>query len=150
MIQNLAKGLDETTNTRNNQATQAENDIRLASVERPGTATGRFLKPWQRGNKDVLAAANAVVEALFDRTRLPGFLNQLQQARSHANSMIQSGGWRERRLGQAYLRDIAASEAEVRYAQAHWNDPALKQTATRIKMAEQAGFITYNDGWYVS
>lgn len=134
MIGSIAKTIDETGNTTNIEGTQAENNIRLASATKAPGLKGA-LSSWQRGKKEVLHAANAMVEAQFDKSKLPGFLDDLAQARANATQMAQGGTWRERRLAKAYLRDIDASEAEVKYAQDHWNDPELRGTATRVKMA---------------
>jgi len=134
MVGDVAKTIDQVDNRKNNEAIQQENNIRLASVRKP-TGVARFTQPWQRGNKEVLAAANAVVESQGIQSKLADFRAKLQQAKLNAETMAQSGSWRERRLAKAYEKDIAASLAEVEYADAHWNDPELKETARRVKRA---------------
>lgn len=134
LVSDIAKTIDIVDNRKNNEATQAETNIRLASVEKP-SGVARYTQPWQRGNREVLSAANAVVEAQFNVGKLADFQNDLATAKANAAQMAQSASWRERRLAKAYQRDIAASEAEVEYAQNHWNDPELKSTARRVKIS---------------
>lgn len=134
LVSDIAKTIDIVDNRKNNEATQAETNIRLASVEKP-SGPARYTQPWQRGNREALSAANAVVEAQFNVGKLADFQNDLATAKANAAQMAQSPSWRERRLAKAYQRDIAASEAEVEYAQNHWNDPELKSTARRVKIS---------------
>jgi hypothetical protein len=132
MVNDIARSLDDVDNSKNNLSRQAETRIRYASSREKATRLEK-LTGFYKGNTQVLRAANAMVEAQFNRFRLPEFLAQLDQAKQNAQQMLQSQSWRERRIGKAYLRDIDASEKEVRYAQAHWSDPELQDTARKVR-----------------
>jgi hypothetical protein len=132
MVNDIARSMDDVDNSKNNLSRQAETRIRYASSREKATRLEK-LTGFYKGNTQVLSAANAMVEAQFSRFRLPEFLAQLDQAKQNAQQMLQSQSWRERRIGKAYLRDIDASEKEVRYAQAHWNDPELQDTARKVR-----------------
>jgi hypothetical protein len=132
MVNDIARSMDDVDNSKNNLSRQAETRIRYASSPEKATRLEK-LTGFYKGNTQVLSAANAMVEAQFSRFRLPEFLAQIDQAKQNAQQMLQSQSWRERRIGKAYLRDIDASEKEVRYAQAHWNDPELQDTARKVR-----------------
>lgn len=131
----LAVGLDQIGNRKNNEAHQLELNVRLASVNKPPLKERlKFWRQhWTQGRREILSAANAVVEADGNQARLQDFRDQLDIAEQNANLMAQSTNWRDRQLAKAYKRDIAASRAEVEYADANWNNPALQLTARRVQ-----------------
>lgn len=127
----LARTIDAAGNIPNLVAEREGNNIRLASVEKPKGIRAK-LSQFTRGNKDVLAAANAVVQAGFDRTKLPGFRNLVEQGIEKATEMSKSKDWRARSMGQKWLRSQNELMKELDYAQEHWDDKDLKNTAHRM------------------
>ena len=135
MVNNVGVILDTADNHAGIEAHAIDDRIRLFSTARPEGVMRRFLTPWMRGNPEVLAAANPVVESGFNLDAMPHFLKQIAAARVRAETMQRTGDGRQRMIARAYLRDIDASEAEVKYAQAHWNDADLQSTARAARAA---------------
>lgn len=139
----IARAFDAASNTPHILAERAGNNIRLASAKKPKGALKTNLTEWERGNKEVLSAANALVQAqairkngTIDNARrgqLAIFKQMVTHGESAARAMISSGSWRQARLGRAWLRAAESLKAELDYAEAHWNDPELQETARRMK-----------------
>lgn len=134
LVSDTARALDSADNQKGNLSQQIENRIRAPSVQKP-TGLGRLRLPWQRGNKEVLHAANVLVEAGFNRTEAPGFLAKIDAGRVKAQDLLKTGTIRQKQVARGWLRDLDTSEKEVRYAIAHWDDPALQETSYRARQA---------------
>jgi hypothetical protein len=156
----IRRAYDDASNRPHNQARQVENSIRLASTARPPGLRG-YVQQWQRGNPRVLAAANAMVQAGVIRedgsvspgsvVRMQQFQNLVEMGRVKAQALIdgnredllrlgmsadeaaKAGTWRGRRIGQIWLRAADQLKSELDYAQAHWEDTDLQETARRMK-----------------
>ena len=147
----VSAAADAADNVANNTARRAEFGIRLQSVHRPGSTLKRWFTAWQHGNPDVLAAANVIVEAqgVMDsgaihignvRAAIPGFRAKVAKGRAQAEVMAKSQSFRERRIGKAWLRACDQYDRELNYADAHLQDPDLKLTAGRVKLALDAQY----------
>jgi len=85
-------------------------------------------------------AAKAVIAAAGDKAKLPDFLKMIEQGRAKANQLL-----KDRPGSLVARRWLAAADKlkeEVEYAQAHWNDPNLRQTADVAKkeLADEFAF----------
>lgn len=153
----LARTFDGARNMPNIVAGREEHGIRLQSVTKPALFSRERLTQWTRGNKDVLSAANALVQAKFDRSELAKFRGQVTKGIQEARNWIASGSWRQRRMGEAWLRSNGELLKELEYAESHWNDPELQRTARRMEQAldvqwtreRMAGFDVSKDDNYV-
>lgn len=144
----IKRSFDDAANLPHNIAREIETGIRIQSVEKPGTLAGRAFKPWQQGNKQVLAAANAVVQAGGVRANgsidnlaihnLAAFQQAVAQGKAQAQALQRTGRWRDRRIGQVWERAADQLKEELDYAQAHWQDPDLQATASRMKLSLDA------------
>lgn len=141
----IARGMDSASNRANNIANQQENRVRFASALRPPTLGERVAGRWQQGNPQVLSAANVLVEAkavrpngTIDpaaRAQIGVFKQLVRQGMQGAEHMEQSASWHERRIGRAWVRNQRNLMAELDYAEQHWNDPELQETARRMSQA---------------
>lgn len=163
----VARAYDAAINIPNNIASKEEFGVRVQSVEKPSSKLKQAGTQWTRGKKDVLAAANAMVQAQAVRdngtidnarkSQLQTFRAQVQRGVVEANNWIRTGSFRQRRMGEAWLRSQTELMKELDYADAHWNDPDLRATASRMKLAldqqwrreRQAGFEVSKDVNYV-
>lgn len=148
-----ARMADSASNRANNIANQLENHVRMASeIARPQTIGERVFGRPVRGEKEMLHAANALVEAGAVRdngTINNGAINKLSEFRARtlrglakARRMEASANWHERRIGRAWARNQQNLLRELDYAQNNWNDPVLQETARRVSQAyrEQINF----------
>lgn len=153
----IARTADAAGNVPNILAAQEENGVRLQSADKPKGLAQRLGTQWKRGNKDVLGAANALVQSQFNKAAIPTYRAMVQKGITEANHWIQQGGWRQKRMGQAWLRSQNELMKELDYAEAHWNDPDLQATARRMKQSldqqwsreKAAGFDVSKDPNYL-
>lgn len=131
----LARTRDAAANIPNKVAAGEENNIRFASAEKPKGLVKGLVSQWTRGKPEVLAAAKALVQGQFNRGAIPTFKALTQQGIAEANHLIQHGSWREKNIGKEWLRSQNETMKELDYAEAHWNDPELQDTARRMKTA---------------
>lgn len=129
VTQDVARSIDSVEQTTNNLANQADYSVRQKSIVKPAGKVAQKLQNWMRGNKQVLHAANVLIESEFDPSRLLGFQNDLNRAKTLGQAEAASTSWRLRRQGQARLREVAQLQANLDYARAHFNDADLQATA---------------------
>jgi hypothetical protein len=127
----VARGIESVDNTTNNLANQADFDVRLRSIEKPKGRLAQNLTAWARGNKEILSAANVLIEARFDKGQLSKFQGFLNQARSIGEADAQSPSWITRAQGKARLREVEKLQASLNFAAHNWTDPNLQATAKR-------------------
>jgi hypothetical protein len=130
----IARGYDIASNTPHINAKMEETGVRLASIKgEPTKWWQRKFQDWTRGNRDVLAAANVLVQSQFNRHAIPDFRRQVAEGRQHALELANSPNWRERRIGRAMMNTAKVLDKELNYAEAHWDDPDLQATAERTR-----------------
>lgn len=129
----IARSFDASANAPNNIARRIENGIRIQSAGYKG-ALGKLQKLAGEipGNPQVLSAANAVVQSGFDKSKIPDFQSQVAKGKAEAQRLLNSSSWRDRRIGRVWDRNQDQLKAELDYAEAHWDDPELKSTASRM------------------
>lgn len=139
---NLASSVDSASNTPGNIGHQAGTDVRLASASKP---TGKLaqMADWKKGKMEVLRAANVLVESgaiakggRFDpvmKGQIPVFQEMVESRRQAAEALLKTGDAVERRAAAAWIRQAAEYTKELDYAEKHWNDPELVETARRAK-----------------
>lgn len=148
---------DSASNRANNIAAQAETRVRLASVTKPTTFAKQATTAWRKGNPEVLAAANAMVEAKAvrpngtiddtKRSELTDFHQRTMEGLRKARAMSRDPNWAKRRIGRAWIRNQQNLLRELEYAEQHWNDRDLRETAIRasktfheqIQLEKQSG-----------
>lgn len=105
-------------------------------------------------NPMVRAAARAVIASgeTTDKgwspnpKNLDNFIVQIHNAQYRANNLLASKDWRDRFVGRKWLNAANRLQAEVEYAQQHWMDPELQDTAlaTRRELREEIEFEKAN------
>lgn len=140
---NIARAYDAAVNIPNLVAEREALGIRYASGGKPSWLD-RKLATW-KGKKENLSGANALVQAqavrdngTIDHARkgqIPIFKALVQKGMTEAQNWINSGNWRQRRMGEAWMRSQKELMSELEYADAHWNDPELQATAARMKQS---------------
>jgi hypothetical protein len=133
----VARGIDSVENTSNNLSHQAEMDVRLRSIQKPKGVLAQKLTGWTRGNREILSAANVLIESSFDKSKLPDYQKLLDDAKAIGEREVAIGRWMERRRGQARLREVKNLQDSLTYAEAHWDDPDLQKTAQRAAVNYQ-------------
>lgn len=118
----LPATLDQADNNAHNDANAIEHLVRLKSADAKN----------KRGDPQFLAAANAVVESGGVLAKLDVYKQDVLTGMAKARAMAQSPNWRERRIGKAWVRNQEELLAELNFAQQHWNDPKLQETAAAI------------------
>lgn len=147
-----ARMADAASNTAHIRAQQQENSVRFASVQRRPGLRGKLAGTWTKGDPQMLAAANALIEAKAVRLngtidngrrgQLNIFRQLTLQGLARARQMEGSTSWHLRRIGRAWARNQRNLLKELDFAEAHWNDPVLRETAARASRAfrEQIDF----------
>ena len=154
----------------------SENHIRFASVEKkPDTLAGR-MGDWTRGDKDRLAAANAMVQLggvrddgsidLAAKGNIPAARFLVQKGIDRAQGLLKTGLWDgEKPEGSAIVNRIRAKRIiasntqllkELDYAEKNWSNPTLQNTAKaardvvegQIKAEHDAGFPVEREANY--
>jgi hypothetical protein len=128
----ITRSYDSAVNTPNIMAAGEENGVRLQSVSKPTSVKERLTTQWTRGNKEVLAAANVLVQAGFDRSKIADFRNLVDQGRVEALRWSRSNNFRQQRMGRAWLRSNNELMKELDYAEANWGRSDLQATARRM------------------
>jgi hypothetical protein len=141
----LSVGRDVADNNATMTGREAGTGVRIASIvvppglrgkpvkEWPAALWNRYVKDWQHGDPDRLAAANALVESGFNQSKLADFKQMVANGRQQAEVLENSPRWRERRVGRAWLRSLDQADHELDYADQNWHDQTLQDTAQRMK-----------------